>query len=46
MAGKKSVPVRRHKRSTPSDPSYKGPGKKPGPKAVPVVPHKRTPPSK
>jgi len=44
MAGKKSVPVRRHNRSTPSDAPYK-PGKKPGPKTVRVVPHKRTPTS-
>ena len=46
MTGKKTVPVKGHKRGTPSDPPYKGPGKKPGPKTVPVEPHKRKSPSK
>jgi hypothetical protein len=40
-----TVPVKKHKRSTPSTPAYPGPGKKPGPKTVPVKPHKRSNPS-
>ena len=38
----KTVPVRRHKRSTPKSPAFPGPGKKPGPKPVPVKKHKRS----
>lgn len=45
MAGKKTVPVKPHKRSTPKDPPHPGPGKKPGPKTVPVRRHKRSEPS-
>ena len=45
MAKPKTVPVKRHKRSTPSTPPHKGPGNKPGPKPVPVKPHKRSKPS-
>lgn len=45
MAGKKTVPVKPHKRSTPKDPPFPGPGKKPGPKTVPVRRHKRSDPS-
>ena len=45
MAKKKTVPVRSHKRSSPSNPAHPGSGNKPGPKGVPVKPHKRTPPS-
>ena len=41
----KTVPVKRHRRSTPSTPAYPGPGRKPGPKPVPVKPHKRSKPS-
>lgn len=41
MAGKKTVPVKPHKRSAPKDPAFPGPGKKPGPKTVPVRRHKR-----
>ncbi len=44
MAGPKTVPVRKHKRSTPKEPPFKGPGKKPGLKTVPVKPHKRSEP--
>lgn len=43
MASKKTVPVKPHRRSTPSDPA-RPPYPKPGPKTVPVKPHKRTPP--
>jgi hypothetical protein len=38
----KTVPVRRHKRSTPKTPAHPGPGKKPGPKPVTVKKHKRS----
>src|SRR5699024_6279665 len=41
----RTVPVRPHRRSTPSTPAHPGPGKKPGPKTVPVPEHKRTPPN-
>jgi hypothetical protein len=41
-APKKTVPVKPHKRSTPSTPPKKSP--KPGPKTVQVKPHKRSPP--
>lgn len=44
--GKKNVPVKRHRRSTPEAPAHPGPGKKPGLKSVSVQPHKRTSPSK
>lgn len=41
----KTVPVKRHKRSTPSQTPRKNPDKKkPGPKTVPVKPYKRTKP--
>lgn len=40
----KKVSVKPHKRSTPKDPAWKGPGGKPGPKSVPVKPHKRSSP--
>ncbi len=44
---KKTVPVKPHKRSTPSPTLRKKPDTpKPGPKNVPVQPHKRTPPKK
>lgn len=43
MAPKKTVPVKRHKRSSPSTPPKKS-YPKPGPKTVPVKPHKRSPP--
>lgn len=39
---RKTVPVRKHRRSTPSTPPYGGPGNKPGPKTVKVVKHKRS----
>jgi hypothetical protein len=43
---KKTVPVKPHRRSTPSPTPRKNPdAPKPGPKTVPVKPHKRTPPS-
>lgn len=43
----KTVPVKPHKRSTPSPTPRKNPdAPKPGPKTVPVQPHKRTPPKK
>lgn len=43
----KTVPVKPHKRSTPSPSPRKNPDSpKPGPKTVPVKPHKRTSPSK
>lgn len=42
---KKSVPVKPHRRSTPRDPAWKGPGEKPGPKPVRVKPHRRSRPS-
>lgn len=42
---KKTVRVRRHKRSAPSKPKYKGPGNKPGPKTVDVDKHTRSTPS-
>lgn len=38
----KIVPVKKHKRSTPSSPPHQGPGRKPGPKPVPVTKHKRS----
>ena len=41
----KTVPVKKHKRSTPSSPPHKGPGRKPGPKPVPVKKHKRSLPN-
>jgi hypothetical protein len=44
MPGKKTVPVKKHKRSTPKSPPHKGPGLKPGPKPVKVVKHKRSKP--
>jgi hypothetical protein len=44
---KKTVPVKPHKRSTPSPTPRKNPDSpKPGPKTVPVDPHKRTRPKK
>jgi hypothetical protein len=46
MSKNKTVPVRKHKRSTPSTPKYKGPGNKPGPKPINVQKHKRSTPSK
>jgi hypothetical protein len=42
----KSVSVKRHNRSTPKSPAYKGTGKKPGPKPVAVRQHKRSTPKK
>jgi hypothetical protein len=43
----KIVPVKPHKRSTPSPTQRKNPyAPKPGPKTVPVEPHKRTTPKK
>lgn len=43
---KRTVPVKPHRRSTPSPVPRKNPNKpKPGPKTVPVRPHRRTPPS-
>lgn len=42
---KKTVPVKPHKRSTPSPTPRKNPdAPKPGPKTVPVKPHKRSNP--
>ena len=42
---KKVVPVKPHKRSTPSPTPRKNPSKpKPGPKTVPVQPHRRSKP--
>jgi hypothetical protein len=43
MKSKKTVPVKPHKRSTPSTPANKS-YPKAGPKTVPVKPHKRSPP--
>lgn len=43
---KKTVPVKPHKRSTPSPTPYEGPGNKPGPKNVDVDKHKRSKPDK
>jgi hypothetical protein len=41
----KTVPIMRHKRSTPSPTPRKNPDKpKPGPKTVPVEPHRRSRP--
>jgi hypothetical protein len=46
IMAKKTVPVKPHKRSTPSPTPRKNPdAPKPGPKTVPVKPHKRTPPN-
>ncbi len=42
----KTIPVKPHERSKPSNPAYPGPGNKPGPKTVPVDPYKRNPPKK
>jgi len=48
MSKGKTVPVKPHKRSSPS-PVPNPPGErkypKPGPKGVPVKPHKRSPPA-
>jgi len=42
---KKTVPVKKHKRSTPSPTPRKNPNTpKPGPKSVPVKKHKRSNP--
>ncbi len=42
---KKTIPVKKHKRSTPSPSPRKNPNvPKPGTKTVPVRKHKRTPP--
>jgi hypothetical protein len=41
----KTVPVKPHRRSTPSTPAHPGPGRKPGPKTVPVIPYRRSRPS-
>ena len=46
MVRKKTVPVKKHNRSTPSTPAHKGPGKKRGPKNVDVDKHRRSKPSK
>src|SRR5699024_7162790 len=41
----RTVPVRPHRRSTPSTPAHPGPRQQPGAKAVPVAEHRRTRPS-
>lgn len=44
---KRTVPVKPHRRSTPSPVPRKNPtAPKPGPKTVPVIPHRRTPPKR